>query len=149
MKQFMGLLTLILMMTGCVSAAPVASHASQRVTVVTTSPVHKIHPKPSKVVIKKTVIVGTRVKKLPAKGITIYYNRLPFIYVDGVFYKKLNASKYEVIKPEIGMIVPQLPEYNVEKVCLKGENLFLFDNTLYKQISTSKGLQYQITGFIN
>ncbi|MCD7815361.1 MAG: hypothetical protein LUH12_01240 [Bacteroides sp.] len=65
MKRFISLLALILMMTGCISAAPVASNSAQKVTVITTSPARRIHPKRSKVVVKKTVVVGTRVKCLP------------------------------------------------------------------------------------
>lgn len=149
MKRFIGPLALILVMTGCVSAAPVASSSAQKVTVITTSPARRIHPKRSKVVVKKTVVVGTRVKRLPGRGVTIYYNNLPYIYVDGVYYKKLASSKYEVVRPEKGMIVPQLPDYNVEEVCINGETLFLFDKTLYKQIPTPNGLQYKVTGFID
>lgn len=149
MKRFIGLLVLIQVMTGGVSAAFVTSCSTQKAIVLTTSPTCCIHPKRSKVVVKKTVVVGTRVKRLPGSGVAIYYNNLPFIYVDGVYYKKLTHSKYEVVRPEKGMIVPQLPEYNVEEVCINGETLFLFDKTLYKQIPTSNGLQYKVTGFIN
>ena len=47
------------------------------------------------------------------------------------------------------MIVPELPDYNVDEVIINGETLFLFDGTLYKQIPTSKGLQYEVTGFVS
>ena len=133
MKRFISLLALILAMIGYVSAVPVCH----------------VFPKRSKVMVKKTAVVGTRVKKLPAKGITVYYNRRPFVYINGVYYKKLGPSKYEVVRPEVGMIVPLLPDYNVEKVYIKGETLLLFDKTLYRQIPTSKGVQYKVTGFIN
>lgn len=148
MKRFMSLFTLVLAMSGCIPATSIASHGCQKMTIVTTSPIRRVHFKRPKAV-KKTVIIGTYVEKLPAKGVTIYHNHLPFVYINGVYYKKLNSSKYEIIKPEIGMIVPQLPDYNVEELYIKGETLFLFDNTLYKQIPTTEGLKYKVTGFIN
>lgn len=148
MKRLMFLLSVMLLVSSCVSAVPVVSHKPQQVTVITSTN-RRVPSRHSKVVVKKKVIIGTRVKKLPPKKVVIYFNNSPFVYAEGVFYRKLSSAEYEVIKPEIGMIVPQLPEYNVEKVCLKGETLFLFDNTLYKQVPTAQGIQYKVVGDIN
>lgn len=148
MKRFMILMSIMLMMSGCVSAVSVTPRNHQQITVVKSSD-RRGHSRHPKVVIKKKVIIGTRVKKLPPKKVVIYFNNSPFVYAEGVFYRELSSAEYEVIKPEIGMIVPQLPEYNVEKVCLKGETLFLFDDTLYKQVPTAQGIQYKVVGDIN
>lgn len=148
MKRLIILLNIIWIMSSCVSATPVSLHTRKPVTVVTVSP-EKKHPKKSGRKKVRTIVIGSRVKTLPSRQVVIYYKNLPFIYAEGIFYRKLPSAEYEVIRPEVGMIVPQLPEYNVEKVRLQGETLFLFDGTLYKQVPTSQGVQYKVTGFID
>lgn len=58
-------------------------------------------------------------------------------------------TEYEVVKPEKGMIVPQLPANNVETVWLHGVAYYLFDDVLYREIPTQTGIQYEVAGFIN
>lgn len=148
MKRLLILLNLMMLMSSCVSATSVTRHRPRRVAVVTSFPVKHGYPKRSTVVVKK-IVVGTRVKVLPAKQVVIHFDNSSFIYSEGVFYRKISSSEYEVIKPRIGMVVPQLPQYNAEKVIMEGETLFLFDGTLYKEIPTREGVQYKVTGFIN
>lgn len=119
----------------------------QIVTVVKKAP-GKSHRKNKKVIVKK-VVIGSRIKTLPSRHVVIYFNKLPFIYSEGIFYKKLANSEYEIIKPEIGMLVPELPDYNVTEVKVNGKTLLLFDGTLFKQIPTTNGLQYEVVGFID
>ena len=38
---------------------------------------------------------------------------------------------------------------DVEQVKIKGKTLFLYDGTLYKQIPTTNGIQYEVYGFID
>lgn len=143
MKRWIVLIQLVWMMSSCISASSVPTPHRKRVTVVTTVPA-----KPrSKVVVKK-VVVGSRVRVLPPKTVVIKFQKTPFIYAEGVFYRKLCSNEYEVVKPEIGMVIPELPRYNVEKVCVNGEDLFLFEGTLYKQIPTTQGVQYRVSGFL-
>lgn len=147
MKRLMILLNCMFLLSSCVSAT-LPPRSQQRVVVVTSRPVkHRLGHK--KTVVVKRVEIGTRIKTIPAKQVVIYFNKSPYIYAEGVFYRKLSSKEYEVVKPQLGMVVPQLPQYNVEKVCIKGETLFLFDGTLYKQIPTSQGVQYQVNGFMN
>lgn len=93
--------------------------------------------------------VGMRVRTIPNYGFAFHYNNLPYLYSNGVFYVEVSEGKYEPVKPEKGMLVPQLPEYNVEQVEIKGQILFLFDKTLYKQVPTEGGVQYQVVGFLD
>lgn len=148
MRNMFFLLIMVMTMLSCVSAQPLHSGVKQRVTIVTTSNNKHGHKKPKKVVVKK-VVVGTRVKHRPVNSIVINFNKVPFFYSKGVFYKKCSNDEYEVVKPQKGMIVPELPDYNVDEVMINGETLFLFDGTLYKQIPTSEGLQYEVTGFVS
>lgn len=103
--------------------------------------------KPKRIIRKRTVI-GTHVRVVPSTRVVVHANGISLIYAAGVFYRQLSDNEYVIVKPEIGMLVPQLPEYNVEIVHLKGEDLFLFENTLYKQVPTTHGLKYQVVGFI-
>lgn len=148
MKKLIVVLNMILMMSSCISATPVSSRKPQKVTVVTTSPIRGVSPKRSQVIVKK-VVIGTRVRKLPARQVVIRFNSTPFIYAEGVFYRQVSLAEYEVVKPEIGMVVPQLPDYNVQQIHVKGETLFLFDDILYEQITTSQGIQYRVAGFVD
>ena len=148
MRNMFFLLIMVMTMLSCVSAQPLHSSVKQRVTIVTTDNNKRGHKKPKKVVVKK-VVVGTRVKHRPVNSVVINFNKVPFFYSMGVFYKKCTDNEYEVVKPQKGMIVPELPEYNVDEVIINGETLFLFDGTLYKQIPTSEGLQYEVTGFVS
>lgn len=100
-------------------------------------------------IIGTRLVVGTRVQRLPSSWITFTFNNIPYIYAGGVYYQEVSSSEYVVVKPEKGMLVPSLPDYNVEKVEIKGETLFRFENTLYKQVPTSEGVQYQVVGFLD
>lgn len=102
---------------------------------------HK-HPK------KRVVVVGSRVKKRPPKSVVIYYRDIPYLYADGVHYKAVD-DVYEVIRPQLGMIVPELPEDEVQKVNLDNRTLYLFDGVLYKKVPTSRGVQFEVYGFID
>lgn len=97
---------------------------------------------------RTVIVVGTRIKKKPIKSIVIYYKDVPYLYSDGVFYKSV-GNEYEVIKPQIGMIVPELPEEGIGKIVIKNEILYSYDNVLYKEIPTAEGIKYEIYGFIN
>lgn len=114
----------------------------RQVAVIVKKPVRVSKKRP------RSIIIGTRVPFRPVNSVAFYFNGIPYLFAAGVFYKECDNSEYEVIKPEIGMIVPQLPEYNVEQVTFKNETLFLFDGTLYKQIPTPEGVKYKVTGFI-
>lgn len=102
------------------------------------------HKTPRKVV----VVVGTRIKERPVRSVVIYYKDAPYLYADGVYYKSVGKD-YEVIKPQIGMVVPELPGKGVTRMKIKGEILFAYDHVLYKKIPTLRGVQFEVQGFIN
>lgn len=148
MRKNILILLLILLMSSCVTAAPLPLNKRQHVTVITSSRPRRHPVKPARVVVKR-VVVGTRVKVLPVNRVVIYFNNLPFIYADGIYYREVAPTEYEVVKPEKGMIIPQLPANNVETVWLHGVAYYLFDDVLYREIPTQTGIQYEVAGFIN
>lgn len=149
MKKAVFLLSMVFVLNSCVTAAPVMPHRDKKVVTVVSVPAKHVPPvHPKKTRRKKVIVVGTRVSKLPPRRVVVYCNDIPFYYAEGVFYKRLSASSYEVVRPEIGTVVPQLPDYDVETVRIDGKTLLLFDGVLYKQIPTQKGIAYKVTGFM-
>ncbi len=147
--KFIGMLIgLSLVFTSCIQAR--SAHADHsRPPVVVTHINHSPDQRHRKKVVVKKVIIGTRVKARPVNCIVIRHNQIALLYAAGVFYRQINENEYEVVRPEIGMIVPELPAYDVEQLKIKGKTLFLYDGTLYKQIPTTSGVQYEVYGFIN
>lgn len=140
MKNVVLLMCMAFMVMGCSTPVKAIPARGGQVVVVER---HR-HKKPKKVV----VVLGTRVKARPAKSVVIYYNRKPYLYADGIYYKSV-GREYEVIKPQIGMIVPELPKRGVKKIRIKGEVLYSYDNVLYKKIVTSEGVQFEVRGFVD
>lgn len=142
MKVFALLTCTVLLLTGCgttVKAVPARNRQA-----VTVKKYRHRHRKPQKIV----VVVGKRIKERPPRSVVIYYKDTPYLYADGVYYKSVDQD-YEVIKPQIGMIVPELPREGVIKMKIKNEVHFVYDNVLYKEIPTSSGVQFEVQGFIN
>lgn len=142
MKVIAFLLCAAFLITGC-STTVRAIPARERGVVLVEQHRHR-HKKPRRVV----VVVGTRIKERPVRSVVIYYKDAPYLYADGVYYKSVDKD-YEVIKPQIGMVVPKLPREGVTKMRIKDEVLFAYDNVLYKEIPTSSGVQFEVQGFIN
>lgn len=105
---------------------------------------HRHHKVPKRAII----LVGSRIKKRPVRSIVIYYNSVPYLYANGVYYKFVN-HEYEVIKPQIGITVPTLPKVGLKKIRMKDEMLYSYNNVLYKKIITSKGVRFKVQGFVN
>ena len=90
---------------------------------------------------------GIRVSVLPVGYRNIRWRNTGYYYYQGSYYNQVNTSnEYEVMEPQIGMIVPELPEENVEEVNINDQVYYEFDDYLYKQIPTKKGLQYEVVG---
>lgn len=140
MKTIVWLLCLSWLFTGC--GATVKAVPSKKRVVVVEQYRHR-HPKK-----KVVVVVGSRVKKRPPKSVVIYYRDIPYLYADGVYYKAVD-DVYEVVRPQLGMIVPELPEGEVQKVNLDNRTLYLFDGVFYKKVSTSRGIQFEVYGFVD
>lgn len=93
-----------------------------------------------------TAPIGLRVAALPVGRIVFHFNNHPYYCYDGAIYSAVSNNEYEVVTPEVGMVVPQLPEVNVREVSIDDKIYFEFDNILYKQIPTQDGLQYEVIG---
>ncbi len=90
--------------------------------------------------------IGLRVAALPIGRIVFHFNSRPYYCYDGAIYSQVGDNQYEVVTPEIGMVVPELPEVNVREVSINNKIYFEYDDILYKQIPTQSGLQYEVIG---
>lgn len=101
---------------------------------------------------KKTTYVpvappfGLKVNTIPASRKAFNFKNLAYYCVSGIIYQAVNSGGYVVVQPEIGMVVPELPEVNVSRVIIDGVSYFEFEGVLYKQIPTEYGIQYQVVG---
>jgi hypothetical protein len=89
--------------------------------------------------------IGLKIMVLPVGYRRIFIRNIPHYYYMGVFYRSV-GNEYETIVPPIGTIVPELPTDNVEEITIDGQRYFEYDNTLYKPINTSNGIQFEIVG---
>lgn len=93
--------------------------------------------------------VGLKVSVLPTVRLSFNFNNRVYYSSGGAIYQEVAGNQYEVVAPEIGMIVPELPEVNVSQVSIDNMIYFEYDNTLYKQIPTQSGLMYEVVGFLS
>lgn len=90
---------------------------------------------------------GIRVSILPVGYRSLNWRNTNYYYNQGAYYNRIAATnEYEVIEPQIGMVVPELPAENVEEVTINDQVYYEFDDYLYKQIPTKDGLQYEVVG---
>lgn len=148
MKTNVLLLLLTFLTSSCVAAAPLPEHPRKHATVVVAGKPKRHVRKPAKVVVVKKVVVGTRVKAVPADRVIIYFNSIPYFYADGTFYRKISAVEYEVVTPQRGMLLPLLP-HHARRIRLHGKPYFLSGDILYRKINTPAGVRYEVTGTIN
>lgn len=138
MKAILWMATASMLLAGCgVTAASSRTVRGHRIVTVDRRPC-----KSAKVVF----VVGSRVPRRSVRSVVIRFNKSDYFYADGVYYRQ-EGREYEVIRPQIGMVVPALPR-TAERIRLKGEELFLYDEILYKQIPTPSGLQYRVEEFM-
>lgn len=142
MKGFVWLMCSMFLLTGCGTTVKAVPAGERRLAWVEQHR-HR-HRSPKRVV----VVVGTRIKKRPARSVVIYYKDAPYLYANGVYYKSVDKD-YEVIKPQVGMVVPELPREGVTRMKIKDEVLWVYDSVLYKEIPTPSGVQFEVQGFIN
>lgn len=140
MKVFVYFMCAQFLMTGCSTTVKAITTKKDKIVVIE----HRHHKVPKRAII----LVGSRIKKRPVRSIVIYYNSVPYLYANGVYYKFVN-HEYEVIKPQIGITVPTLPKVGLKKIRMKDEMLYSYNNVLYKKIITSKGVRFKVQGFVN
>ncbi len=92
---------------------------------------------------------GLKVSVIPAIHTIFSFNNRDYYCAGGVLYNATSSDSFEIVEPQVGMIVPELPEVNVREVSIDGTIYFEFENILYKQIPTTQGVQYQVTGTLN
>ncbi len=133
---------------------PVVSRAPKRSTVIYHNGRNYYH-NDSKYYVKsgpKYIVtpppVGLRVSVLPAIHKVFIFNNIRYYNSNGIIYAPVTGStgQYEVAKPQVGMIVPELPQYNVNQVMINNNTYFEFDGYLYQQIPTANGLMYEVVG---
>lgn len=91
--------------------------------------------------------IGTHISKRPHHSTLIRFGGLPYYYAGGVFYRKM-MKEYEIVKPEIGMVVPELPDNGVSIIDTNEGIRYEYDGVIYKQIPTRNGLKYEVVGFM-
>lgn len=111
-------------------------------------------PKKAKKVKKVEVVApshrtfGSRtISVIPSKSIYVSFNGLQFIYDEGGrYYRKLAPSRYEIVRPPIGLLVEKI--YKPKTVRRNKEKLYLSDGVLYKKVKTRHGKMYKVVGFV-
>lgn len=84
---------------------------------------------------------------IPSKSIYVSFNGLRFIYDEGGrYYRKLAPSRYEIVRPPIGLLVGKI--YKPKTVRRNNEKLYLSDGVLYKKVKTRHGKMYKVVGFV-
>lgn len=67
--------------------------------------------------------------------------------MNGIFYTQTN-NEYEVVDPEIGTIVYELPA-EVEKVVIDGQTYYEYANILYEKVQIEGTRAYEVVGIID
>jgi hypothetical protein len=88
--------------------------------------------------------IGYRIKVLPVGYRTIFYQGVPYYYYGGTYYVSTKDQSYITKAPISGMIVPDLPEDDVEEVKIGDQTYYEYDDVLYKSIPDSTGVKYQV-----
>ena len=88
-----------------------------------------------------------RLAKRPHRCIVIRFRDVPYYYAAGVYYRKV-GKEYEVILPEIGMQVPELPEYGVRTIETDAGIRFVYYRVINKSVQTKQGVIYEVVGFM-
>ena len=91
--------------------------------------------------------IGMRFPKRPPCSIVIRFKNVAYYYAAGVYYRKV-GKEYEVILPEIGMQVPELPGLGVKTIETDDGIRFVYDGVIYKAVPTKKGVKYEVVGFM-
>lgn len=53
---------------------------------------------------------GYVVRSLPARHRTVWHNKVPYYFADGIWYRSSGVS-FSVVLPPVGLVVPVLPPY--------------------------------------
>jgi hypothetical protein len=89
--------------------------------------------------------IGFRINILPIGYHTIFYQGAPRYYYGGTYYVKVNNT-YKTEAPAVGMIVPNLPEEDLEAVKMNDTIYYEYNDILYKPIEKDGLTQYEVAG---
>ncbi len=90
--------------------------------------------------------IGLRVTTLPSSRVSFMYKRRLYFCSAGVIYIECEDGGYEVASPEVGMVVPELPEVGIRELSIDDKIYYEYDEILYKPIPTEDGIQYEVVG---
>ncbi|GEM_PF-3727907 len=79
---------------------------------------------------------------LPYGYSQIRYNNGVYFYSQGNYYRPLPNRHYEIILPQVGMMVPELPYY--EMVRYNGRSYYAYNNHLYSRVRTPYGFNFRV-----
>lgn len=87
------------------------------------------------------------ISAIPSKSISVSFNGLQFIYDEGGrYYRKLAPSRFEIVRPPVGLLVEKV--YKPKTIKRDKEKLYLSGGVLYKKVKTSHGTMYKVVGFM-
>jgi hypothetical protein len=91
-------------------------------------------------------VYGHRVRVIPRHCVLLRYRNRPYYYADGVFYRPY-GREYEIIRPEIGMVVPALPAGRVTVVSPNTDDLYLCGGVTFQKILRNGEVQFCVVRY--
>lgn len=91
---------------------------------------------------------GIRIGFLPVGYRRVFVGNVSNYYYLGSYYRPV-GNEYEAFEPNIGTIVPDLPPDNIEEVTIDGLTYYECNDILYKLITTTNGIEYEVVGKLN
>lgn len=96
---------------------------------------------PPRAVVYRTPLV---IKTIPSNWVTVYYNNIPYYYVDGIYcIPSETKDEFLPVPPKVGTIVPSLPEGAVKKT-IDTNTYYEHYNVLYKKITIEETTKYEV-----
>ncbi|MFI3259967.1 MAG: DUF6515 family protein [Rikenellaceae bacterium] len=92
---------------------------------------------------------GMRLAVLPALYTIFEFNQRDYYCCDGIIYAEVDGDEFEVVEPQMGMVVPQLPKVGVQEVEIDNMIYYEFEGYLYREVLTEFGKQYKVAGSVN
>ncbi|QDO95236.1 hypothetical protein FNB79_15065 [Formosa sediminum] len=139
----------LLFYTGCANSQTVVVRKPYKTVVVThprrvavVPPVRKpVVVAPAKTVVYRAPVV---VRTIPPNWVTVYYNDIPYYYVDGIYYIPTETKdEFIPVPPKVGTVVPSLPEGAVKKI-IDTNTYYEHNDILYKKIIVDETTKYEV-----
>ncbi|WP_317236525.1 DUF6515 family protein [Allomuricauda sp. F6463D] len=89
---------------------------------------------------------GVKISALPPGFVTLRMGTRNYYNYQGIFYINI-GNEYEVVEPEIGTIVYNLPR-GYEKVEIDGYTYYEYANVLYEKVQVDGARAYEVVGTI-